>query len=67
MPPERSSILKRRFAEAAGIQYIEMPIAYDTLTVAINLQYTWSRMITIAELKKYRSHRSEENNQAESN
>lgn len=38
--------------KAAGVQYIEMPIAFDALTVAINPQNTWSRTITVAELKK---------------
>lgn len=36
----------------AGVQYIEMPVAYDALTVAINPRNTWSRSMTVAELKK---------------
>lgn len=37
---------------AAGVQYIEMPIAYDALTVAVNPHNSWSKTITVAELKK---------------
>lgn len=36
----------------AGVQYVEMPVAYDALTVAINPRNTWSRTMTVAELKK---------------
>lgn len=36
----------------SGIQYIEMPVAYDALTVAINPKNTWATTMTIAELKK---------------
>ncbi len=35
-----------------GVQYIEMPIAYDALTVVINPKNTWSKTITVDELKK---------------
>tara|TARA_R110002073_G_scaffold195786_4_gene354836 strand:+ start:4002 stop:5003 length:1002 start_codon:yes stop_codon:yes gene_type:complete len=38
--------------KAADIQYIEMPIAYDALTVVVNPKNTWSNTLTIAELKK---------------
>jgi len=36
----------------AGIQYIELPVAYDALTVAINPKNTWVDSMTVAELKK---------------
>lgn len=36
----------------AGIQYIELPVAYDALTVAVNPQNTWVDTLTVAELKK---------------
>jgi phosphate transport system substrate-binding protein len=36
----------------AGIQYIELPVAYDALTVAINPKNTWVDTLTVAELKK---------------
>jgi len=35
----------------AGIAYLEMPVAYDALTVVINPKNTWARNMTIAELK----------------
>jgi phosphate transport system substrate-binding protein len=37
---------------AAGIKYIELPIAYDALTVVVNPKATWIDQITVAELKK---------------
>jgi len=37
--------------KAAGIDYIELPVAYDALTIAINPKNTWSTTITVAELK----------------
>ncbi|SFP88451.1 phosphate ABC transporter substrate-binding protein, PhoT family [Nitrosomonas cryotolerans] len=38
--------------KAAGIHYIEMPIAFDALTIAVNPKNLWSQSITIQELKK---------------
>jgi phosphate transport system substrate-binding protein len=38
--------------KAAGITYLEMPIAYDALTVVINPKNTWAKSMTVAELKK---------------
>ena len=35
-----------------GISYIELPIAFDALTIAVNPQNTWAKDITVAELKK---------------
>jgi len=35
-----------------GIEYIELPIAFDALTVVINRQNTWATNMTVAELKK---------------
>jgi len=37
---------------AAGIKYIELPIAYDALTIVVNPKATWVDQITIDELKK---------------
>ena len=37
---------------AAGIKYIELPIAYDALTVVVNPKAKWIDQITVAELKK---------------
>ena len=36
----------------AGIKYMELPIAFDALTVVVNPQNTWARTLTVAELKK---------------
>lgn len=35
-----------------GVQYIEMPIAFDALTVVVHPRNTWSKTITVDELKK---------------
>src|SRR5512144_2570747 len=36
----------------AGIKYMELPIAFDALTVVINPQNSWAKTLTIADLKK---------------
>ncbi|MDE0798783.1 MAG: PstS family phosphate ABC transporter substrate-binding protein [Nitrosomonadaceae bacterium] len=36
----------------AGIEYVEMPVAFDALTVVIHPKNNWSKTITVAELKK---------------
>ncbi|MEQ1723585.1 MAG: PstS family phosphate ABC transporter substrate-binding protein [Pseudobdellovibrio sp.] len=36
----------------AGIQYIELPIAYDATVVAVNIKNTWLKEISVADLKK---------------
>ncbi|CAG9933092.1 Protein SphX [Candidatus Nitrotoga arctica] len=35
-----------------GIKYIELPVAYDALTVVVNPQNNWVNSMTVAELKK---------------
>lgn len=47
-------ILKKEMADckAAGIEYIELPVAFDALTVIINQKNTWANELTVAELKK---------------
>jgi phosphate transport system substrate-binding protein len=47
-------ILKKEMEEckAAGVQYVEMPVAYDALTEVVNPKNDWSKTITIEELKK---------------
>jgi phosphate transport system substrate-binding protein len=35
-----------------GIKYIELPVAYDALTVVINPKNDWAKNMTVAELKK---------------
>ena len=36
----------------AGIKYVEVPVAFDALTVVINPTNTWAKTLTIAELRK---------------
>ncbi|MGQ0801472.1 MAG: PstS family phosphate ABC transporter substrate-binding protein [Pseudomarimonas sp.] len=36
---------------ASGVKFIELPVAFDALTVAVNPSNTWLESITIAELK----------------
>lgn len=38
--------------KAAGVQYYELPIAYDALTVVINPQNDWVKALTPADLRK---------------
>ena len=38
-------------AKAAGIEYIELPVAYDGLAVVVNPQNDWAKDITVKELK----------------
>ncbi len=47
-------ILKKEMEEckAAGIEYFELPIAFDALTVVINPKNSFIKTLTIAELKK---------------
>jgi phosphate transport system substrate-binding protein len=47
-------ILKKEMddCKAAGVQYIELPIAYDALTVVIHPDNKWAQTLTIDELKK---------------
>jgi phosphate transport system substrate-binding protein len=35
-----------------NVRYIELPVAFDALTVAVNPQNNWTKDITVAELKK---------------
>jgi phosphate transport system substrate-binding protein len=47
-------ILKQEMeaCKGAGIEYIELPVAFDALTVIINPKNDWSPSMTVAELKK---------------
>lgn len=38
--------------KTAGIQYLELPVAYDALTVVINPENNWIKSMTVAQLKK---------------
>ena len=46
-------ILKKEMddCKAAGIEYMEMPVAYDALTVVVNPKNDWIKSMTVAELK----------------
>ena len=35
-----------------GVQYIELPVAFDALTVVMNPKNTWIKSLTVADLKK---------------
>ncbi len=37
--------------KAAGVEYFELPVAFDALTVVINPKNTWLKQATVAELK----------------
>jgi phosphate transport system substrate-binding protein len=39
-------------AKANGIEFIELPVAFDALTVVVNNQNDWLTSITVADLKK---------------
>ena len=47
-------ILDKEMADckAAGIEYFELPIAFDAITVVINPKNSFIRQLTVAELKK---------------
>jgi phosphate transport system substrate-binding protein len=36
----------------AGVRYIELPVAFDALTIAVNPQNDWAQDLTVSELKK---------------
>lgn len=46
-------ILKKEMddCKAAGIEYMEFPVAYDALTVVVNPKNDWIKSMTVAELK----------------
>jgi phosphate transport system substrate-binding protein len=39
-------------ARANGVEYIEIPIAYDALTIAVHPENSWAESIKVSELKK---------------
>jgi phosphate transport system substrate-binding protein len=47
-------ILKAEMADCAkaGIEYIELPVAFDALTVVVNPKNTFIKQLTVAEMKK---------------
>jgi len=52
---DASRPIKKAEAEAcqkAGVEFIELPIAVDGLSVVVNKENTWAKCLTVAELKK---------------
>ena len=47
-------ILKQEMEDCkkAGIEYFELPVAYDALTVMVNPKNDWVKSLTVADLKK---------------
>ncbi|MEQ1882432.1 MAG: PstS family phosphate ABC transporter substrate-binding protein [Burkholderiales bacterium] len=47
-------ILKKEMDECrkTGVEYIELPVAYDALTVVIHPENKWAQTLTVADLKK---------------
>ena len=43
---------ERESCKAAGIEYLELPVAFDALTVVVNPKNTFIKQLTLAELKK---------------
>jgi phosphate transport system substrate-binding protein len=46
------SIEEMQSCAKAGVGFIELPVAFDALTVVVNPQNTWANDLTIAELKQ---------------
>ena len=51
-PRGRSSRRRWRSARRAGIEYIELPVAFDALTVVVNPKNNFDQDLTVDELKK---------------
>src|SRR5918992_781828 len=47
-------ILKQEMeaCKEAGVEYVELPVAFDALTVIVNPKNNWATSMTVAELKK---------------
>ncbi|MBE9060377.1 PstS family phosphate ABC transporter substrate-binding protein [cf. Phormidesmis sp. LEGE 11477] len=45
------SLQEMAACKANGIEYIELPVAFDALTVVVNAENTWAEEITLAELQ----------------
>lgn len=45
--PDEDTLCKQN-----GVEYIEIPVAYDAMAVVVNPQNTWCDSLTVAELKK---------------
>lgn len=46
------SATEMEICKSNGIQYYELPVAYDALTIVVSAKNTWLQSITVAELKK---------------
>src|SRR3990167_1562024 len=46
------SVSEMEACKKTGVEYFELPIAFDALTVVINPKNTWLKQATVAELKK---------------
>jgi phosphate transport system substrate-binding protein len=44
--------VEKEACKQKGIEFIELPIAYDALTVMVSTQNTWATSMTVEELKK---------------
>ncbi len=47
-------ILRNEMADCKNgrVQYVEIPVAFDALTVAVNPENSWSKTMTVAQLKR---------------
>lgn len=43
---------EQQACKQAGVEYIELPVAYDALTVVVNPSNTWAKSMTVDQLKK---------------
>jgi phosphate transport system substrate-binding protein len=43
---------EKEACEKSGVQYIELPVAYDGLAIVVSPKNTWATSITVSELKK---------------
>lgn len=43
---------ERELCAKNGVQFLELPVAYDALTVVVNPKNTWASSLTVAELKR---------------
>lgn len=43
---------EEELCKAKGVEYIELPVAYDALTIVVNPKNTWLSTITVSDLKK---------------
>jgi len=43
---------EKRACEQSGVQFIELPVAYDGLAIVVSPKNSWATSITVAELKK---------------